>query len=111
MLELAAVVQHVRRRLRTTRSVGCRFVHLTDSQVTLGVMAKGRSSSRLLMGQLQVLGGLLLGGHLYMGAGWTKTDENPADAPSRRWAYHARVVNGRRVLGVMRTTKAKGSRP
>ena len=46
VLELEAAVLHVERRMREARAVGCRFVHLTDSQVVAGMVAKGRSSSR-----------------------------------------------------------------
>ena len=85
MLELEAAVLHVMRRMRDSKAIGCRFVHLTGSQVVAGVVAKGRSSSRKLNVVVRRLGGLLLGCHGGMVVAWCKTAENPADGPSRRW--------------------------
>jgi hypothetical protein len=85
VLELEAAVLHVMRRMREAKAIGCRFVHLTDSQVVAGVVAKGRSSSRKLNVVVRRLGGLLLGCHGRMVVAWCKTAENPADGPSRRW--------------------------
>ena len=80
-------------------------MHLSDSQVAIGVMAKGRSSSRKLASQVRRLGGLLLGGHLYMGVGWTKTDENPADRPSRRWRMVTVMRKGKQERRVRRVNR------
>ena len=65
--------------------MGCRFVHLSDSQVVAGVVGKGRSTSRKLNTVVRRLEGLLLGCHGYCVAAWVKTAENPADGASRRW--------------------------
>ena len=85
VLELEAMFLRVKRRMREKKGVGCRFVHLSDSQVVAGVVAKGRSSSRRLNAGVRRLGGLLLGCHGYCVVGWVKTAENPADGASRRW--------------------------
>ena len=45
LLELKANLLHLRWRLRTSKKLGSRFLHLLDSQVCLGVLTKGRSSS------------------------------------------------------------------
>ena len=85
VLVLEAMFLHVKRRMREKRGVGCRFIHLSDSQVVAGVVTKGRSSSWRLNRVVRRLGGLLLGCHGYCVVGWDKTAENPADGPSRRW--------------------------
>ena len=85
MLELEAAVLHVVRRMREAKAIGCRFVHLTDSQVVAGMVAKGRSSSRKVNAVVRKLGGLLLGCHGKMVVAWRTTAESPVDGPSRRW--------------------------
>ena len=84
-LELESSFLYLLRRSREESRLGSRCLLLSDSQVVCGVLAKGRSSSRKLNLVVRRLGGLLLGTHGYLVTAWTKTAENPADMPSRRW--------------------------
>ena len=60
-----------------------RILILVDSQVTLGAVSKGRSSSRRVNYWLRRIGGLCLSYGLSVGLVWIPTKANPADAPSR----------------------------
>ena len=46
ILELRAILHTLEWRARTSTFHSCRFLHLSDSQVCLAVLVKGRSSSR-----------------------------------------------------------------
>jgi len=82
-LELRAIAASIRWRLRRADGVRSRAVHLTDSQVCQSVMVKGRSSSRRLRHILQRINSLILVSGMVMAYGYVKTDQNPADRPSR----------------------------
>ena len=58
---------------------------LIDSQVVLGVLAKGRSSSERLNSTLARLAAVLTAADVRLYAAWVKSAENPADGPPR-WA-------------------------
>ena len=73
----------VRWRARRPGELNTRHLHLMDSQVTLSNAAKGRSSSYRLRHVLLRTSATLLGGHIRDLVGFTRTDQNPADAPSR----------------------------
>ena len=47
-LEARAILSALKWRLRSSRHLRTRFIHLSDSQAGLGVFTKGRSSSRKL---------------------------------------------------------------
>lgn len=83
VLELEAVYHAVKWRARSFRVVQRRFLHLVDSLVVLGVVSKGRTSSKRLFPCLHRLNILLLALHTYPILGWVLTDLNPADEPSR----------------------------
>ena len=83
VLEMEALYQSLRWKVRGGRVVNKRFLHLVDSQVVLGVVAKGRSSSHKLNRVVKKINLLLLGCHAYMLLGWVRTELNPADEPSR----------------------------
>ena len=83
VLEMEALYQSLRWRLRGGRLFNRRFLHLVDSQVVLGVVAKGRSSSKKLNRVVKRINLLLLGCHSYMLLGWVRSELNPADEPSR----------------------------
>ncbi len=87
VLELEALYQSIRWRVSGGRSFSKRLLHLVDSQVVLGVAAKGRSSSKKLNKVVKKLNVLLLGAHVYLLLGWVRSELNPADAPSR-WFVH-----------------------
>ena len=83
VLELEAVYHAVKWRARSLRVVRKRFLHLVDSLVVLGVVSKGRTSSKRLFPCLHRLNILLLALHAFPVLGWVLTDLNPADEPSR----------------------------
>ena len=82
VLELEAVYHAVKWRARSLRVVRKRFLHLVDSLVVLGVVSKGRTSSKRLFPCLHRLNILLLALHAFPVLGWVLTDLNPADEPS-----------------------------
>ena len=84
VLEMRMYLSAVEWRLRRCSNQGTRFLHLLDSQVCLGVAAKGRSSSHQLNRLCRRLCALLMAGELYPLLAYVATDENPADEPSRR---------------------------
>ena len=65
------------------RSPDCRSLSLLDSRVTMGAVAKGRSSSPALSRVLQGTLPYTLGGGLYNGALHVYSGQNRADGPSR----------------------------
>ena len=60
-----------------------RLLVLVDSQVTLGAVTKGRSSSRRVNFWLRRVAGVCLSYGLSVDLVWVPTKANPADAPSR----------------------------
>jgi hypothetical protein len=82
-LELRAVSTAVRRALSSPSSIRHRLLILCDSQVAVGALAKGRSSSRVLLLRLRPLSALLLSSGLHLATRWLPSCRNPADAPSR----------------------------
>ena len=79
----------VRWRARQVSELGCRYLHLLDSQANLSAAAKGRTgSSRMRHVQLRT-SATLLAARLRDVNGYTRSDRNPADAPSRALAAWA----------------------
>ena len=87
ILEMEALYHTIKYRGRSLRLMHKRFLHLVDSQVVLGVAAKGRSSSLKLQHSLHKFNLLVLALHCYPVLGWVASALNPADAPSR-WYEH-----------------------
>ena len=83
-LELQAVLTCLHWRLERKRHQQCRFLHLTDSLVTLHCLSRGRSSSRKLRPILARINALLLAGDVHPIWVYVNTKQNPADRPSRR---------------------------
>ena len=83
VLEMEALYHTLRWRGKTLRLFNTRFVHLVDSQVVLGVAAKGRTSSSRLRKSLHKYNLLVLALHTYPLLGWVVSHLNPSDAPSR----------------------------
>ena len=83
VLELRAVLKSVVWKLRSSVSIGKRHVHATVSQVCLGVLVKGRSSSRQLNHLLHKVNCLVLAGSLQISYVFVQSSWNPADTPSR----------------------------
>ena len=83
-LELQATLATLQWRLQKKHHHGCRFLHLTDSLVTLHSLTRGRSSSRKLRAVLSKINALLLAADVRPIWGYVSTHQNPADRPSRR---------------------------
>ncbi|CAE8660827.1 unnamed protein product, partial [Polarella glacialis] len=84
VLELRAFLTSLRWRLRKKGGIAKRFFHLLDSQVNLGILAKGRTSSRKLSPVLRQISALLLAANMLPICAYVNTHDNPADKPSRR---------------------------
>ena len=82
-LELQAVLNSVKWRLRRQHSAPQRVLHLIDSQVVCAIVTKGRTSSFRLRRGLAQLNALLLASGLVLVVGYVATDCNPSDIPSR----------------------------
>lgn len=67
VLEMEALYGTLKWRAKSLQNYAARFLHLTDSQVVLGIVSKGRTNSKRLRRTL----------------GWVASEENPADEPSR----------------------------
>ena len=83
ILELTAALAAFKWRMRRVSEIRGRFGHLLDSQVCIGVLCKGRSSSQILRRVLRKCAALLMaasaqGVYLYV-----RSEDNPADRPSR----------------------------
>ena len=93
----------IRWRARQVSELGCRYLHLLDSQANLSAAAKSRTgSSRMRHVQLRT-SATLLAARLRDVNGYTRSDRNPADAPSfalTAWAAyrHERLASRRTRL-------------
>ena len=86
LLELRCILRTLEWRARSSTFHSCRFLHLSDSQICLSVLAKGRSSSRKINRILRRICALCLALNLYPLWAWIMSKLNPADAPSRKYA-------------------------
>ena len=84
VLELDAIVVAVKWRMRKASNIGEQFVHLSDSQVSISVAAKCRSSVKALQKGLNRLCTLVLASCSFPFWVFIGTADNPADEPSRR---------------------------
>ena len=90
ILEMEALYHTIKFRAKGGRILHRKFLHLVDSQVVLGIVAKGRSSSLRLQRSLHKYNLLVLALHCYPVLGWVVSALNPADAPSRWYEHLAR---------------------
>ena len=58
-------------------------MHLQDSQVVLGALGHGRSGSPALAPIIERINSIILAASLIPLTAYTRTDDNPADEPSR----------------------------
>ena len=86
VLELSAVLNFLRLAAREWEWSSLRLFHIVDSRVCSCVIAKGRSSSRLLNRILRRISALCLACDLYILPVWTLSAWNFADIPSRAFA-------------------------
>ncbi|CAE7940562.1 Tnks2, partial [Symbiodinium necroappetens] len=82
--EMRAVYTALRWRVLRRKECRVRFVHLTDSMVSLHVINRGRSSSRKLQSLMYRLSSLLLAAGLHPFLAYVSTDTNPADRKVER---------------------------
>lgn len=83
VLELRAVGSALRWVLSRPSSVESRLLVLCDSQVVVGAVNKGRSSSQDLLRCLRGVGALVLASGVQLAVRWIQSADNPADEPSR----------------------------
>lgn len=83
VLEVQASLLSLRWVLSHPRSMGSRVLLFGDSQVALGCLAKGRSSSYRLLRLLRRAAALVLASGLRPVYRWLPSAANPADGPSR----------------------------
>ena len=86
MLELQSVLACVRRFARTVRCHEHRIILFVDSQVVLGGLRRGRSSSRRLNRVLQRLTALCFACDVLLHVFYVPSAENPSDPPSRAFS-------------------------
>jgi len=84
-LELRAASTALRWALSSPASVGRRVLLLSDSQVAVGALSKGRTSSPPLLRRLRAVAALVLASGVQLRVRWIPSAANPADEPSRRF--------------------------
>ena len=82
-LELQAVLNGLRWRLRKACRSGHRILHLVDSQVIAAILAKGRTSSFKLQVGVSKYSALVVASGTVVAVGYIDTRDNPSDIPSR----------------------------
>jgi hypothetical protein len=83
VLELRMYLYMARWRGRHSRYMNTRWLHFLDSQVSLAVLAKGRSSSKQLNKLLRKISSILCARNMYGLNAFTQSRDNPADEGSR----------------------------
>ena len=81
--ELRAAFTEVRRKAKSRRSLGTRYLHLLDSAVALGVLTRHRSTSQRLQRVLRRQSAVELGSGVRPVYAFVRSSMNPADRPSR----------------------------
>ena len=89
-LELRAILTTLKWRIEHRRHFSTRLLHLTDSQVCLRALSRGRSSSRKLRRTMARINSLVLAANVQPLWGYIDTHQNPADKPSR-WGRRVRT--------------------
>eukprot|EP00971_Amphidinium_carterae_P128907 2552896-Amphidinium_carterae.1 len=87
VLELKASLATFRWRVRSSRSIGSRWLHASDHQVCLAVATEGRSSSRLLNHQLVKLNSVILAGSMYQRYVYVVPRRDGAIESSALWGH------------------------
>lgn len=82
-LELRSIIHSIEYRIKHLRESHMRIFHLSDSYIAISIIAKGRSSSRMLRPLLRRLTAALLVYGLYLIMGHVESTENPCDHDSR----------------------------
>lgn len=82
-LELEAILLSLKHCISHLKVSGTRLFHITDSYICMSVVAKGRSSSRVLARKLRILAAHLLAFDLQLVVAHVASGDNPTDAASR----------------------------
>ena len=90
-LEVIASILGLRWLARQPKQCGSRVVFLSDSQVAVGALSKGRSSAIPLISLLRRFAGISLAADIQAAFAWVSTHCNPADGPSRLFCHRAAV--------------------
>lgn len=85
-LELRAVSTALRWVLKSPDSCRHRLMLLSDSQVAIGALTKGRSSAHALLCRVRPINAMLLAAGIQLFCRWIPSASNPADEPSRRYS-------------------------
>ena len=83
VLEMRGHLLGLRWRSRSKHFINSRFIHLLDSQVTIGVVSKGRSSSKKLLHLLRRISAIMLTADASGFFPYVAFGVNPADVVSR----------------------------
>ena len=83
-LEMRSILLALRWRVEHLGDANVRFIHLTDSYVSMSIISKGRSSSAMLMNILKKIAALEFGFNLFPILIHVESTENPTDAASRQ---------------------------
>ena len=82
-LEMRSILLALRWRIQHLKEVNCRFIHLTDSYVSMSIISKGRSSSLMLMSVMQKIAAVQFAFNLYPILIHVESTDNPTDEGSR----------------------------
>ena len=82
-LELRAILLSILWILRSPANLGKRSILVSDSQVCIAVLTKGRSAARTLAASMKKVTAAILAGSLSVYLVHVESSRNPADAPSR----------------------------
>ena len=85
-LEMRSVSTAIRWVLSSPISIRSRLLLLSDSQVVVGALSKGRTSSFSLLCRVRPVCAFLLASGIQLYARWVASADNPADAPSRAFS-------------------------
>ena len=89
VLEFTALLNYIRSIVKSKRIHSSRLFHILDSRVSSCILAKGRSSSRLLNRLCRRLTGFTLAADIYVLPLWTISKWNYSDAASRHVPEYA----------------------
>lgn len=82
-LELRSILLAIQWRVQHLCEVNTRFIHLTDSYVSMSIVSKGRSSSEMLMAIMRKIAAVQFGFNLFPILIHVESSENPTDEASR----------------------------
>jgi hypothetical protein len=82
-LELRAISASIRWMLSHPNSIRRRLFLVSDSQVCVGSLQKGRSSAHYLLRRIRPISACLIASGTQLNIYWIKSNLNPADKPSR----------------------------